>query len=178
MGLWTTPKTWAVDELLTAAKLNTHVRDNLLALKVPPQAEIVRDNGARYVTTSGTWVSVDSTNLKLSLTTSGGDVELFFQGVLSADSATGRHAWFDFRIDGAGGYAVDLGYAGGLVRVAVQTTMGAPVQVGARVAGLSAGSHTFEVIWRQSGGIAYLNSDTVDANPEIEQPILFWGVER
>lgn len=26
---WTTPKDWAVDELLTATNMNTHVRDNL-----------------------------------------------------------------------------------------------------------------------------------------------------
>ncbi len=178
MGLWTTPRTWAVDELLTAAKLNTDLRDNLLALKVPPQAEIVRDNGSRYATTSTTWVSVDSTNLKVSLTTVGGDVEVFFQGVLSADSATSRHVWFDFRIDGAGGYAVDQGYAGGLLRVAVQTTVGMAVQLMARIAGLAAGAHTIEVIWRQSGGTAYLNSDSEDANPDIEQPLLLWGIER
>lgn len=29
---WTTPRTWTVGELVTAALLNTHLRDNLLAL--------------------------------------------------------------------------------------------------------------------------------------------------
>lgn len=29
---WTTPRTWAVSELVTAALLNAHLRDNLLAL--------------------------------------------------------------------------------------------------------------------------------------------------
>jgi hypothetical protein len=29
---WTTPRTWVTDETLTAANLNTHVRDNLNAL--------------------------------------------------------------------------------------------------------------------------------------------------
>lgn len=177
MGLWTTPRTWAVDELLTAAKMNVEVRDNLLALKVPPQAEIVRDNGTNYATTSTTWVSVDSTNLKLSLTTGGGDVEVLFQGVLKADSATSRHAWFDFRIDGAGGYAVDQGYAGGLLRVAVLTTIGMAVQMMARIAGLAAGAHTIEVIWRASAGTLTLHSDSV-GTADDEQPLLLWGVER
>ncbi|MGH7206831.1 MAG: hypothetical protein ACREI2_11550, partial [Nitrospiraceae bacterium] len=29
---WTNPKTWSIGELVTAAMLNTHVRDNELAL--------------------------------------------------------------------------------------------------------------------------------------------------
>lgn len=29
---WTNPKTWVANDVLTAAELNTHVRDNLLAL--------------------------------------------------------------------------------------------------------------------------------------------------
>ena len=29
---WTTPRTWVVSEVPTAALLNTHLRDNLLAL--------------------------------------------------------------------------------------------------------------------------------------------------
>lgn len=33
---WTSPRTWAVSEFVTAALLNTHVRDNLLFLKSDP----------------------------------------------------------------------------------------------------------------------------------------------
>ena len=29
MADWTTPKTWAIDEVVGASDLNTHVRDNL-----------------------------------------------------------------------------------------------------------------------------------------------------
>lgn len=32
---WTAPRTWAVGEVVTASHLNTHVRDNLLALPHP-----------------------------------------------------------------------------------------------------------------------------------------------
>ncbi len=33
-AIWTTPKTWQVDELLTATDMNTHLRDNLDYLKL------------------------------------------------------------------------------------------------------------------------------------------------
>ena len=33
---YTTPKTWAVNELVTASLMNQQVRDNLLYLKSPP----------------------------------------------------------------------------------------------------------------------------------------------
>lgn len=37
---WTSPKTWVTNALVTAAELNTHLRDNLLVLK-----SIVSDQG-------------------------------------------------------------------------------------------------------------------------------------
>ena len=175
---WTAPKTWQADELLSAADYNTHLRDNLNALKNPPGAAIVRDNESVYTTTSTSWVSVDATNLKATITTTGGDVDLYFQGVLSADSASSRHVWFDFRVDGVGGWAVNQGFAGGIVRQAITSTIGMAFNMGARITGLPPGTHTFEVIWRQSGGTARLNSDSNDANPDIEQPLLLIAVER
>lgn len=35
---WTTPRTWVTSEVVTAAVMNTHVRDNLSALHVPFEA--------------------------------------------------------------------------------------------------------------------------------------------
>ena len=38
---WTSPRTWVVSEFVTAALMNTHVRDNMLFLKSNPQIAAV-----------------------------------------------------------------------------------------------------------------------------------------
>lgn len=46
---WTAPRTWAVGEVVTAAIMNTHVRDDLLetaAAKVTTQGDLVYATGA------------------------------------------------------------------------------------------------------------------------------------
>lgn len=37
---WTTPKTWATNEVVTAANMNTHVRDNVTFLGSPPSCAV------------------------------------------------------------------------------------------------------------------------------------------
>lgn len=39
---WTTPRTWAVGEVVTASMLNTHVRDNELYLADPDRVRVTR----------------------------------------------------------------------------------------------------------------------------------------
>lgn len=95
---WTTPRTWQVDELVTATLMNTHVRDNLNALKAPPSQQIVRDNGARYTTTSTTFVPLDATNLVCTLNTNGGDVLVWFWGTFFI--STTNVLALDIRYDG------------------------------------------------------------------------------
>ncbi len=90
---------WQVDELVTADLLNTHLRDNLNALKSPPSQQAVRDNEAAYSTTSTSFVVVDGTNLKITLTTTGGDVLVRFTGTAHADSTSGRQMSFDVQVD-------------------------------------------------------------------------------
>lgn len=62
---WTTPKTWTVGEVLTAAGLNTHLRDNDIALAGPQAATVAALTalwggspplGARGMLTQGTSV--------------------------------------------------------------------------------------------------------------------------
>ncbi|MEO1163712.1 MAG: hypothetical protein AAFV98_08020 [Chloroflexota bacterium] len=72
---WTQPKTWS-NEPLVASDLNTHLRDNMEALKEPPSANYELDETSDYTTTSTTFVDVDSTNLSLTLDTNGGDVKV------------------------------------------------------------------------------------------------------
>lgn len=42
---WTTPKTWAVNDVLTAADMNTYVRDNMNVVGVPPLARATMTAG-------------------------------------------------------------------------------------------------------------------------------------
>lgn len=66
---WTTPRTWSVDEIVTAAMLNGHVRDNLnFLLSGRAQAYTCYVPGSVYSTTSGSFADVDATNLALTLT--------------------------------------------------------------------------------------------------------------
>jgi hypothetical protein len=147
---WTTPKTWATGEPLTASDLNTHVRDNLDALKTPPTDSF---NGAlNKNTTSTTFISIDA-GLDLSITTSGGDV------LVGLWIAT-------LRVNGAG--------IGGAIRLLVDD---APVAyqyhvwgvsngdrsfAGSYLAeGLAAGAHTFKLQWSVLTGGYTLTSPNV-----------------
>lgn len=54
---WTTPRTWAVGETLTAANLNTYLRDNTSFLGSGPIVS-VSAGAATTMTTAGTWYPV------------------------------------------------------------------------------------------------------------------------
>lgn len=69
---WTDPRTWATGELVTAALLNTHLRDNLNYLLSPNNDFIKHVNGSDYTTSSTSFGDVDATNLRLSITSNGG----------------------------------------------------------------------------------------------------------
>lgn len=55
---WTSPRTWAAAEALTAALLNTHLRDNLLWLRdrLGVASGGVATRGASYITLAGSEV--------------------------------------------------------------------------------------------------------------------------
>jgi len=72
MPTWTAPRTWATDELVTAALLNTHLRDNLDALKSPPSASYLSTADVQTLT-SNSWANLDA-NFALTITPSGTQV--------------------------------------------------------------------------------------------------------
>lgn len=94
---WTTPKTWAVDELLTAAALNEQLRDNLNALKAPPmaiwQGELADGPG------STSWANVDAANLAQTITPSGNKVLIQYVGYLRFNVTDGKIAIDVYRSD-------------------------------------------------------------------------------
>ena len=74
---WTSPKTWVAGDPLLAAELNVDVRDNQLFLLNPTESA-AEYTGGSPTTTSATWVDVDATNVKVTLTTVGGTVKIWF----------------------------------------------------------------------------------------------------
>jgi hypothetical protein len=137
---WTTPKTWT-SEPLTSLDLNTHLRDNLEALKDPPGTSYVLNESANYYTTSTSFVDVDGSKLALTISTGGGDVMVHFHGVVAA--ASGR-VNFDLDVDG-----VRVAGDDGITRL---DTITAPVSFTRLISGLAAGAHTFRLQWRVSSG--------------------------
>jgi len=103
-------------------------------------------------------VAVDSTNLKCTITTNGGDVLVIFTGVVT-HSVVNTVINFDVRYDGA--TLVGAAYAAGLMSVSTaNVNTRVPVVVMALIAGLAAGSHTFELMWMTGAATASLLSNT------------------
>ena len=98
---WTTPKTdWATGELVAASDINA-VGENLAALKQPSTASYVTPEDISG-DTNNVFRDVDGTNLNLTITTTGGDVIVHFEGVLARthhSNPTDNH--WDIEIDGA-----------------------------------------------------------------------------
>ena len=70
---YTAPVNFVSGNPLLETELNL-MQDNFRALKDPPSADYVLNEGSDYTTTSTSFVDVDATNLALSITTKGGDV--------------------------------------------------------------------------------------------------------
>lgn len=90
---WTPPKTWTT-EPLTSLDLNTHLRDNLNALKHPPTAHTTPASTHSF--SSGSYQTISGTTL--ALTTTGGDVMVGFTGWIRA--SVGFNTQVAVRMDG------------------------------------------------------------------------------
>ncbi|MCY3831993.1 MAG: hypothetical protein OXG85_03180 [Chloroflexi bacterium] len=135
---WTTPKTdWKTGELVAASDMNA-IGENLAVLR--------NLGSASYITTERisklghTYTDVDSENLNLSITTSGGDVLVGFSGSLTRNNDNSCH--LDIDVDGVSqGGVISQGVPGHSVYSVSFTRM---------IQGLSAGSHSFKLRWRGS----------------------------
>lgn len=138
---WTTPKTnWATGELVAASDMNA-IGENLALLGNLQKA--VGTTTARISSTSKIFVDVDSSNLNLTITTSGRDVLVQFSGTVNHDGgAKGR---YDVEVDGT-----RLGGVDGLRWDTEHNGM--VLTFSHLVQNLSAGSHTFKLQWRTHGG--------------------------
>lgn len=157
---WTDPKTWTA-AVLSSSDLNTHLRDNLNALKEPPTDDHTVNEATDYSTTSTSFTNVDGTDLSLTITTTGGDVLVHFHGVMA--NASGG-ILLDFTVDGVR-HSTDDGILRHGTNVACATTFTR------LVTGLSAGSHTFVLQYKVTGGtgIIYAGAATggFDVHPQF-----------
>jgi hypothetical protein len=162
---WTTPRTWAVGEAITADLLNEQLRDNLAELKDPPSANYELNEASDYTTTSTSFVDVDATSGKLSLTitTNGGDVLVHFEGAIAINSS--NKVYLEIDIDGVpvgGDDGINVGKHGINPHVVSFTRL---------ITGLSTGSHTFKLQWKVSAGTAtlYAGAGTLglDVHPQF-----------
>ncbi len=132
---WTTPKTnWKTGELVTAEQMNA-IGENLAEL------DRLRSNVAAYTTQADinvpadwkTFRDVDSDNLNLTITTSGGDVLIHFHGSMTAGNAT-----FDVEVDGS-----RQGHEDGIAYT--QSSQTASISFTRLIQDLNAGAHTFKL---------------------------------
>lgn len=157
---WTTPPTWATNDIPSATDLNNLLRDNAnYLLSGRPNNQVLRDNGANYTTTSTSFSNVDGTNVSITLTVISGKVLIWFNG--GASNGAGS-TFFDVTVDGT---RVGSGFTGGLC---IQSqTFSSPVGFFVEVTGLSAGSHIFNLQWRVNANTGVLRAGSGAGTDDI-----------
>jgi hypothetical protein len=159
---YTSPRTWVALETVTAALLNTHLRDNLLAVagttglvpttslvaEAATQVETVADITTTVSTTSLTMV--DLTGASVSLTTVGGPTVAWWSGPVSA--AAGG-VFLTFALDGVEVGSNAFVASGGSFVPTTLHYIWIP----------SAGAHTIKVRWRVSAGTGTVDGTTARA---------------
>ena len=123
-------------------------------------ARVVRTAGD-YMTTSTSFIDIDTNNLVINLTTGASWVWLLLTGSIYVSSL--QYGCFDFTIDG-----VRQGQAKGVQQV--QAVYVEDIQI-AWLAEVTAGSHVFRPQWRVTGGAGFLRASSA------ETPLLFAVLE-
>lgn len=160
---WITPKTWADQDLVTANDLNTHLRDNLNALKAPPTAHYEANEASDYTTTSTSFTDVDNPDLIKTIETTGGDVVVSFHGRTAHSAGSSGHIYFEINVDGTP-HAGDDGMA--------EVTGSEMVSFSRLITGLSAQSHTFALRWKTNAATATLYAGAGTAPHDVHPQ--FW----
>jgi hypothetical protein len=132
---WTQPKTWIVGETVTAAMLNTHIRDNLNSINSIPAAHLYKNGnqglGAAAYTVVGSFLvpydtdTMTSTTNRITVKTAGTYL-IGGQVHLDASSATGPSRVAKLRVNGTTDYVEDGFAISGSYPVATQRIALAP----------------------------------------------------
>ena len=162
---WTTPTTVVTNDLMTASYWNTYVRDNLLALKSPPTASYEVNEASNYTITATSFANVDSTDLSLSITTTGGDVLIGWNCTLNNNGASTINA-FDVTMDGT-----RIGGDDGIHALFVSNGT-IPISFTYLKRSVSAGAHTFNLQCKVSAGTATIYAGAGTSNLDLHPQ--FW----
>lgn len=131
---WTTPKTdWTTGELVSASDMNA-VNENLAALKNPATASFTTTADIVTPNNNRTFDDIDSDNLNLTITTTGGDVLIHFHGPF-----TSGFIIIDVEVDGTRRGDTNNGM------VTTDNDRWHFVSFTRLIQGLNAGSHTFKL---------------------------------
>ncbi|MEO1287533.1 MAG: hypothetical protein AAFV93_07180 [Chloroflexota bacterium] len=139
---WTDPTNWQAGDPLTADRLNTEVKDNLVHLKNKPV--VTYQSTSSYSTSSTGYIVVDSTNLSHTLVTEGGNVLILCSGYATNNTA-GSNNHFGVSVDGVDNIHLSVFTQDVANRLY-------PVSFHLLATGLAAGTHTFELKYSTSGG--------------------------
>lgn len=164
---WTAPRTWVTSEVVSAAIMNTHVRDNLLETapaKATAASQLFVATAAGAIasrsfsqdfenvaetTASTSYGSLATVGPQIALTT-GSNALIFMSARMSNDTA-GAECYMDFAISGASsrsaldhtGICITSNAANDIYRVGTTHLV---------TSGLTAGSNTFTAQYRVSAG--------------------------
>jgi len=156
---WTTPKTWVAAAILTAAELNTHVRDNENQLRTPSQVKVRRS--ATQAITTATWQAIN-------FTVEDYDTNSFHDNVTNNTRLTISEAGLylftgacEFATNSTGDRGLAITKNAGVVFQAIQLNDAASIAHAVNISAVLAcvASDYFELrAWQNSGGNLNVNS--------------------
>lgn len=161
---FTTPRTWSDAELVTAALLNTHIRDNEDYLLTPNTIYVKNTSATDFTTTSTSYVAVDAT-LSVALTTHGG--HLLIGATFNCDLSTVGTITFAFDVDGTQHYQWQANTNAAAGTPEYRGNNRASVLLPASI--IAAGAHTVALKWKVSTGTGTVYNDALNT--------FFWAVE-
>lgn len=157
---YSAPSSQTTSDLITAAIWNQNVVDNvtaLYALAIHPAASYTRTAG-NYTTSSTSMADIDATNMALTITTTGGDIDVSLAAHVSHSAANGVIA-LDLLLDGA---SKGPG-SSSLLFQAYGNGANGNASFCWRITGVAAGEHTVKIQWKTNAGTVTMYASANDA---------------
>jgi len=159
---WTAPRTWTTGELVTAAFMNNHVRDNLLFLVSRTSADLNADvNGftnTSYADLDALTTAAFASPVAVTLTT--GTAALVIISAARIQQVTSGTVFMSYRVSGASTIASDDDRS-----IRYSDTSVATMTYQIPVTTLTAGSNTFELQARTTANSANLSNPVITVIP-------------
>lgn len=147
---WTAPRTWVTGEIVTAALLNTHIRDNQVDLdrRTSPIGAVVATS---QTTTSTSYTDLATAGPAVTVTIGATGKALVSMHGAIANATSALASYFGFAVSGASTVAASDTTAIGFT----SPSSGAGIRAGTvlLVTGLAAGSTTFTAKYRMDPGV-------------------------